>query len=188
MMYQHADNRGCLALLQPAHKYVAHPSAKSVEVNRPTDAARNWTTLKSGDRFSGLTFIIAEGAASIKGQIDLAEGQKLPPRLFVYLVPAERERAEDILRFNASIVSGDGTFSLGNLPPGRYWVIAQAVSESESNILSKLRLPDEMEMRTKLLRAAQVAKVETELKPCQNVTDYHMPLRMPTPALQRPEP
>src|SRR5438552_1266800 len=150
-------------------------SAKTVESNRPADAARNWTKLKSGDRFSGLTFIIAEGAASIKGQIDLAEGQKLPPRLFVYLVPAERERAEDILRFNASIVSGEGTFSLGNLPPGRYWVIAQAVSESDSNILSKLRLPDETEMRTKLLRAAQAAKIETELKPCQNVTDYHMP-------------
>jgi len=148
-------------------------------VNRPADAARNWTTLKSGDRFSGLAVTIAEGAASLKGQIDVAEGQKLPSKAFVYLVPAERDRAEDILRFLASIVSADGSFSLSNLPPGRYWVIAQAVSENDSNILSKLRLPDETEMRKKLLHDAEAAKIETELKPCQNVTDYHISLRMP---------
>ena len=53
--------------------------------------ARNWTTLKAGDRMSGLTIVLAEGAASLQGQIEVAEGQSLPSRMFVYLVPAERE-------------------------------------------------------------------------------------------------
>ncbi len=172
-------------------KSISWPSSvtattKTAQENRPADAARNWTTLKSSDRFSGLTITIAEGAASLNGQIDVADGQKLPSKVFVYLVPAERENADDVLRFFASIVSADGTFSLSNLPPGRYRVIAQAASENDSNILSKLRLPDEADARTKLLHDAEAAKIETELKPCQNVTDYHVPLRMPTPVLQSP--
>ena len=151
--------------------------AKAPASNRPADAARNWTTLKAGDRFSGLTITIAEGAASLRGHIDLAEGQKLPSRLFIYLVPAERERADDILRYFASLASADGSFALDNLPPGRYWVIAQAANENESNVLSKLRLPDETEMRARLLHDAETSKIETEIKPCQNVNDYRLPFR-----------
>ena len=151
------------------------PLAKANE-NRPTDAARNWTTLKAGERLSGLIITLAEGAASLQGQIDVAEGRKLPSRMFVYLVPAERENANDVLRFFASIVSADGTFELTNLSPGRYRIVAQAVADNESNILSKLRLPDEAEMRAKLLRDAEATKIETELKPCQNVRDFRMPL------------
>jgi protocatechuate 3,4-dioxygenase beta subunit len=156
-------------------------SARATPANRSVDAARNWTTLKPGDRLSGLTITIAEGAASLHGQINLAEGQKLPPKLFVYLVPAEREKADDVLRFFASLVSADGSFALANLPPGRYWAIAQAAGENESNVLSKLRLPDEAEPRARLLHDAEAAKIETELKPCQNVTDYRLPFRSTAP-------
>ena len=150
---------------------------KTIQENRPADAARNWTTLKAGDRLSGLTITLAEGAASLQGQIEVPEGQKLSSRMFVYLVPAERDKSNDVLRFFASIVSNDGTFELANLSPGRYRIVAQTVAENDSNILSKLRLPDEAEMRAKLLRDAEAAKTETELKPCQNVRDYRLPLK-----------
>ena len=153
------------------------PAAKAPPASRPFDAARNWTTLKPGDRLSGMIITMAEGAASLRGQIDLAEGQRLPPKLFAYLAPAEREKADDVLRFFAALVSADGSFALNNLPPGRYWVVAQAASESDTNVLSKLRLPDEAEARAKLLHDAEAAKIETELKPCQNVTDYRLPLK-----------
>lgn len=159
----------------------ATPSAKSTPSNRPFDAARNWTILKPGDRLSGLAITLAEGAASLRGQIDLAEGQKLPPRLFIYLAPAEPEKAGDVLRFFASLVLADGSFALSNLPPGRYWAIAQAAGENESNVLSKLRLPDEAEARAKLRHDAEAAKIETELKPCQNVADYRLPFRPAAP-------
>jgi hypothetical protein len=153
----------------------APASSKSAPPDRPNDAARNWTTLRSGERVSGLTITFAEGAASLHGKIEAGEGQKLPPRLFVYLVPAEREKTDDILRFFTSLVSDDRSFSLGNLPPGGYRIIAEAATENESNILSKLRLPDETELRAKLLRDAEAAKDDIEFKPCQNVTDYHLP-------------
>ena len=152
-------------------------AAKGAPANRPTDATRNWTTLKPGDRLSGLTITLGEGAASFHGQIKLAEDQKLAPQLFVYLAPGEREKAEDVLRFFASQVSADGTFALNNLPPGRYWAIVKPAAESESSILSKLRLPDETDARAKLRGEAEVAKTEIEFRPCQNVTDYSLPLK-----------
>jgi len=153
------------------------PAAKAPPASRPVDAARNWITLKPGDRLSGVIITLAEGAASLHGQIDVAEGQRLPPKSFVYLAPAEREKADDILRFFAVLVSPDGSFALNNLSPGRYWVLAQAAGEGDTNILSKLRLPDETEVRAKLLRDAEGARIETELKPCQNVTNYRLPLK-----------
>jgi hypothetical protein len=75
-------------------------------------------------------------------------------------------------------VETDGNFALNNLPPGRYWALAKAASENESAVLSKLRLPDEAEYRTKLRQEAELAKTETELKPCQNLTDYQLPLKL----------
>ena len=161
-------------LLRPA----VATAAKTATANRSVDAARNWTTVNSGARVSGLLITLAEGAASVKGQIKLAEGQKVPPKLFVYLVPAEPEKAEDILRYFASLVETDGNFLLNNLPPGRYWALAKAAAENESAVLSKLRLPDEAEYRTKLRQEAELAKTEAELKPCQNLTDYQLPLKL----------
>lgn len=152
-------------------------SARAIQETQPSDAARNWTTLKAGDRLSGLTITLAEGAASLQGLIDVAEGQSLPSKMFVYLVPAEREKSNDVLRFFTSIVSADRTFEMTNLAPGRYRIVARSVAENESNMLSKLRLPDEAEMRAKLLRDAEATKIETELKPCQNVRDYRVPLK-----------
>jgi hypothetical protein len=56
-------------------------------------------------------------------------------------------------------------------------VLAKAAAENESAVLSKLRIPDDAESRSKLRREAELAKTETELKPCQNVTDFQLPLK-----------
>ena len=71
--------------------------------SKPIDATRNWTSVKSGEKLAGLTMTVAHGAASLRGK--LAEGEQAPPRLVVYLVPAERERAEEVLRFFATQMS-----------------------------------------------------------------------------------
>ena len=149
-------------------------SAKGAAPDRPRDAARNWTNVRSGERLSGLTITFAEGAGSLGGKIEAGEGKKLPSRLFVYLAPAEPDKAEDIVRYFVSLAAEDGSFVLTNLPPGRYWVTAAPGGDSDSNMLSKLRLPDETELRAKLRRDGEAAKVQVEFKPCQNVTDYHV--------------
>jgi hypothetical protein len=160
--------------LQPA----IAPAAKGAATNQPVDAARNWTTVKPGDRVGNLNVTLAEGAASLSGQLTIAEGQKLPPRLAMYLVPAEREKADEVLRFFVTPVTSNGNFALNNLAPGRYWLLTRPPGENVSLSNSKLRLPDEGSTRSKLRSDAEAAKTELELKPCQNVTDYKLPLKL----------
>jgi len=155
---------------------VAAGSAKAALSNQKTDAARNWTTLKPGDRLSGLTIALAEGAASIRGRLNIAEGQNPPANLNVFVVPAEREKADDVLRYFAVDVAGDQSFSADNLPPGRYWLVAQPRLPADTPG-SNLRLPDGNENRTKIRAAAELTKNEIELKPCENVTDYKLTIK-----------
>ncbi|PWT90456.1 MAG: hypothetical protein C5B55_09725 [Blastocatellia bacterium] len=160
--------------------YVQAISLGSSGTARPTtarvDSARHWTTIKGGDAITGLAITLAEGAASIRGRLQLAEGAQPPPNLKVFLVPAEREKAEDSLRFFVSDVAADGTFSLFNLPPGQYFVGAQTVGEKDPQTNDKLRLPDASEVRTRIRKTAEAGKVNVELKPCQNLNDYRLPL------------
>ena len=155
----------------------AAPGPKSTQAEREVDAARNWTTLKTGERLSGLVIKLSEGAASLQGNISLLEGEKSPARLYVYLLPAEREKTDDVLRFYAAPVLSDGKITLNNLAPGRYLILAQPAIEAGLSPLTKLRLPDETETRAKLRRDAEAAKTEIEFKPCQNLTDYQLTLK-----------
>jgi hypothetical protein len=150
-------------------------TTKPGEPSRPQDAVLNWTNLKAGDRLSGLIVKVVGGAASLKGQITTAEGVTLPGRQYVYLVPAEREKSQDVLRFLAAPISPDKKIALNNIPPGRYFIVVQPALDDVRPTLTKLRLPDETETRARLRREAEAAKTEIELKPCQNMTDYQLP-------------
>jgi hypothetical protein len=145
--------------------------------NNQTDVARTWFTLKSGDRDTGLKVTLAGGAASLAGQIILMPDQKFPLQMSIYLIPAEKEKGDDVLRFFAAQVEADGSFALDHLPPGRYLSLAKITSESELTSTAKLRLPGSAEARTRTRREAEGAKFEVELKPCQNVNDYKLPLK-----------
>jgi hypothetical protein len=145
----------------------APPAAKT---SKPVDAARSWTTVKSGDKLSGLTITLAKGAASLTGQVPLKEGETLSERLAVYLVPVEKERADDPLRFYSAPVSPDGKIVMNSIAPGRYWAVVQPTSDEPDSPARKLRWPDETETRARLRRDAEAAKNEIELKPCQSAS------------------
>jgi len=156
----------------------APAAAKGAVANNQNDLARNGVTLKSGENISRVTVTLAEGAASFHGSLKLETGQTVPPKLFVYLMPAEKESAEDVLRFFASEVGSDGVFALNNLPPGRYWALGQISSNNEPSSEMKLRLPAEADVRAELRRAAEAGKLLVELKPCQNMIDYQLPVSL----------
>lgn len=141
------------------------------------DAAANWTTVRSGEQLSNLTITLGEGAASIRGKVPVAEGATIPSGAVVYLVPAERDKVDDVLRYFVTEVAADGTFTLNSLPPGRYWPLLQSPVQAEIATLVKLRLPESAEARTKLRRNAEAQKSDLELKPCQTLTDYVLPLK-----------
>lgn len=142
---------------------------------KPADATRTWTTVKPGDQLSGLTFTVAQGAGLVRGNILPAEAQQLPQKLVAYLIPAEPERAGDVLRYFAAPVSSAGAFWLPNVAPGRYWILAQPGTDDTRSEASKVRLPDGAEIRSSLRHVAEKTKTEIVVKPCQEVT-FQLPL------------
>lgn len=145
--------------------------AKPQAAPSKTDAAANWTVLKSGDQFTNLTITLAEGAASIRGKL---ASEEPPAGMVLYLVPAEVSKADDVLRFFVTEIGADGTFALNNLPPGKYWMRGQTNTDAQTATLTKLRQPEAATARTKLRKTAETQKSEIELKPCQNLTDYQL--------------
>lgn len=147
---------------------------------RAFDAAREGVALKFGTRVRDLTITLAEGAASLRGRVAVGEGEKPPAGLFVYLVPAEKDQGENVLRFFAAPVADDGGFALINLAPGLYRALARAPIDAQEQ--SKLRTAEGREARASLRREAEGAKTSVELKPCQNVVDFPLPF---APAMPR---
>ncbi len=149
-------------------------SAPAKTATAKTDIAANWITARAGEQVSNITITLAGGAASIRGKVAVAEGATVPAGAVVYLVPAEPNKADDVLRYFVTGVSSDGAFTLNNLPPGRYWSLLQPQPQPEIATVAKLRLPEALEARTKLRRTAETQKSAVELKPCQTLTDYQL--------------
>ena len=156
----------------------------AITTNQPVDArapshviARDGISLKSGERVSGLTVTITEGAASIRGRISVAAGQSLPPSMRLYIVPAERDSSENVLRFFEGTIANDGTFAMSNIAPGRYWMIAQPAVESDSNSVKSIK--SDSAFRSKVLRDGEALKKEIVFKQCERTTDYDLPYSPP---------
>lgn len=137
------------------------------------DAAANWTAVKSGDQLSNLTITLAEGAASVRGRVAVAEGSPLPSGIGAYLIPNDLEKTDDVLRFFLTEIAADGTFAFNNVPPGQYLALAQNI-DPQTDRQTKLRLPEAATARTELRRIAKINKAEILLKPCQNLVDYQL--------------
>jgi hypothetical protein len=144
-------------------------------VNRAAvpNIARNGIAIKSGDKAPSVTITITEGGAGFRGRVVSAEGQNLSPALKIYLVPAERENAESVLRFFEGGIAADGTFAIGNIAPGRYWIIAQPGEAIDANTMKSIN--SDGALRAKVLRDAQVVKKEISFKPCERTVDYQLP-------------
>jgi hypothetical protein len=153
---------------------IGAPSTTAPARTPRVDPAASWTSLKAGEKISDLTITLAEGAASIRGRVPVAEGASIPAGTAVYLVSAEADKAGDVLRYFITDVGSDGTFALNSLPPGRYWSVLQNPVQPELATLVKLRLPESAEARTKLRRIAESQKSDLELKPCQTLADYQL--------------
>lgn len=144
--------------------------------NTPVDASRNGFDIRPGQRINGIRIVVADGAASLEGRVVGKEGAALPDRLRVHLAPAGLDSADDTLRFAEAEVQSDGTFKLGNLAPGRYWIIARQASEEQPNVRASLLLPLAWTAtdRAALRREAEAANITVDLKPCQHAVDYKL--------------
>ncbi|HEX8178929.1 MAG TPA: carboxypeptidase-like regulatory domain-containing protein [Pyrinomonadaceae bacterium] len=133
-------------------------------------------TLKGGTQISGLTFTFAPGAAALGGRVTPAQPGATLPDLRLYLVPVERERAEDPLRYAVARLRSDGTFAFANLAPGRYHLIARPAAPGEptptdDDAATWPTFPD-AQTRAQLRRDADTTAATIELQPCQRLNDY----------------
>jgi hypothetical protein len=158
-----------------AHKSAA-PARRTAAASKSPgeiELSRAGITIKAGEKLTGLTVTVSEGAASLRGKLVAeAEGSLIPNRLRIHLVPAETAAADDLLRYGEAPVDGDSTFTFKNLAPGRYWLLARAVSNDEITDRQTLPLVWDGAEREKLRKEAEAKKNEIELKPCQRVTDH----------------
>lgn len=143
------------------------PAPRTAAPKVTTINAATGVTIKGNEKLSGLTVTLAEGAAGLSGRV---AGEKLPSRLRVLMLPAEKEAAEDVVRYY-EVVSRGGTFAFQHLAPGKYWIIARAVLEDESEEKLAKPLAWDASERAKLRREAEAANQSVELAACQRLKD-----------------
>jgi hypothetical protein len=152
----------------------------TVPAKPPIDAARYGITVKQGENIKGLNITLAEGAAAVKGKI--VSAVSLPEGLRVHLVPADKASVDDTLRFAETTAQSDGAFSISNIAPGRYWIIALPVTDDNRSA----KLQDSTD-RAALRHAAQTANVVLDLQACQRVVDYQLKYTPSAPATKKTE-
>ena len=143
---------------------------------------KNGIPLKTSERFTNLAIAIAEGGAAFRGRITTGEGQNLPAGLRLYLVPADRESSENVLRFFEGTVSAEGAFGIGNIAPGRYWIVAHLPEPIDSNSNTVKSIKRDSVFRAKVMREAETVKKEIVFKPCERTVDFEFPYAPAPPA------
>jgi hypothetical protein len=148
------------------------------------DVARHGLKIKPGEQLKGVSIILTDGAAGLRGRV-ITKGNS-PTSIRLHLLPAEQAYADEILRYAEAPVLADGTFQLKNLTPGRYWVIARSVlDETDSPYVRPLAW--DAKERAKLRSEAESANSQLELQPCQQMTEYvvsYTPMSQSTPPVK----
>ncbi len=102
------------------------------------DVGKLGLSLSSGEKIKDLLISVTDGAANVKGRVITDPNKILPPRLRVFLVPAEKESLDDLLRYY-EVKTKNGAFTFENLAPGKYLMMARPIPETESDELPQLR-------------------------------------------------
>jgi protocatechuate 3,4-dioxygenase beta subunit len=153
----------------------ASPAQVAAQRVAAADVAGAGLSVKAGERLGGLLVTLAEGAASLRGRVAAGEGAGAS-RARVHLVPAERGSAADVLRYAEADAAADGTFALANLAPGRYFVLARAAADTNAGAASPKSARADARARAELRREAEARNQSIELRQCQRVTEYSVPL------------
>jgi hypothetical protein len=129
-------------------------------------------TIKPGESLSGVTIMVGQDAAIFRGRVT-PSGTTIREGTRLYLVPTEREQANNVLRYSDTFVKSDGSFALGNLAPGRYFILSRVEAPTDPDTLPRPIAWDPA-ARARLRRDAEAANTIIELKPCQQVVDYEL--------------
>ena len=109
----------------------------------------------------------------MKGRVVADQDGKIQGKIRAHLIPAEKEAADDVLRYAQVNAGGDGGFHFNNIAPGRYYLLAKPIKDGAGTASAKLQSWDNVE-RAALRKEAEAAGTVIELQNCQRVTDYKL--------------
>jgi hypothetical protein len=168
-----AAGRHRIELRLPTDDWFVKAMSSGGSAAKQSDAAA-WIVISPSQRVTDLTVTLGEGAASLRGKVVAAsEGARLPA-LQVHLVPAETEAVDNVIRFAEVRVDSEGGFSVSNIAPGRYYLVARAVPDDQIMERNPQPLSLDAASRAKLRREAQAANVVVELQRCQRIVGYEL--------------
>jgi len=154
--------------------YAATPARRSAArgANPAGGVSQNGFTIRQGEKITIGAVTFAEGAAIFRGKIvPENEGERLPSRLRLHLIPADPKAAEDVLRYSETIARSEGLFEFNNIAPGKYRLLTRVVPDDEPIDRPPFPAAWDANERANLRKGAVVMNVEVELKPCQRLTD-----------------
>ena len=156
---------------------IAKSTPSTAVAKSPSELSEGLVTMKAAERISGITISVGQDAAGLSGKVaGTNEGAAVPGGLRVHLVPAEREQANNVLRYSEALVNANGNFALTNLAPGRYFIVSRIKEDSAADVRPR-ELAWDAGARAKLRAAAEAANIVVELKPCQRLADYSLKLQ-----------
>ena len=143
---------------------------------KPPKDASGGISVKNSGRLAGVTVTVAQGAASISGRVaPAAPGSNLPDKLKVYLVPVDKEAADNTLRYYDAHVRRDGSFEIKHIAPGRYFALTRIMSAEEWDEINPRPIWWPASNRQKLRKEAETANITIEVKSCQQMKGTTIP-------------
>lgn len=128
--------------------------------------------LRQGEDASGVVVTAAYGAASLGGRVTFPSSDTSDEPMRVYLVPQERERTDDPLRYAEATIVRDGasggTFAFAAVAPGRYRLVAGRAAPTPQGQQEQPIFSDDVE-RARLRREAESGGLAIVLAPCQRI-------------------
>jgi protocatechuate 3,4-dioxygenase beta subunit len=146
-------------------------SAQAASKNEgPSLLARDGLSVTRGQSVSGVRFVVARGAARVRGRIVPAkEGDPLPARARVCLVPADAKQKDDVIHYYEVLVERDGTFDVRNVAPGEYFVATRTFPGDDRPDLEIFPAAWDPKERAALRAAAERLGIRVTLSPCQRL-------------------
>ncbi|MDX2044210.1 MAG: carboxypeptidase-like regulatory domain-containing protein [Acidobacteriota bacterium] len=149
---------------------VAAPRRSQAATAAPiASLAQTGATLKNGGKLTGVLVTLAEGAAGLKGSLVVPANRKLQ----IHLIPAEKENADDVLRYSQTNTTGEGTFQFKHIAPGRYFLLAKPAKEDSD------KPAWDNTQRAALRKEAETAGSTIELAACQRINDFKLSAKSP---------
>ena len=149
------------------------PATTTAARNIGSKPDRDGVSVRSAEHVTGVTVTFTEGGALLSGRVSVAASQSPPVRLQIYLVPAEREAAENVYRFYEASVEADGAFTVDNLAPGTYWIVARRAEENDKT--SRKFVRQDAALRSSVRQEAEATKKAVSLRPCEQLKDFEVP-------------